>query len=235
MPDSWFCQTSRAWESKLALVLRQPHRAGEKLCVDDAGQGLPISNRHSGEVHEAVLFVAVLGASSSTYAEATWPQSLPDWIGSHVRPWAALGGGPESVVPDTLKAAGPRAHRSAPMLQRPATARAPHDGCAVLPARAAKPRAHAKVAVGGQVVDRGRLARLRPHTCCALAAGTAALAPRLSPLPARPVKPWPGSRPALLETLDRPPLPPLPAQPSAEAEGKLARVQSLCGAQRYVL
>ena len=114
---SWFCQTYRAWASKLDLVMRQTHRAGEKLFVDYAGQGIPVVNRHSGEVHEAVIFVAVLGASSYTYAEATWTQSLPDWIGSHVRTFAALGGVPEIVVPDNLKAAVTRAHRYEPETQ----------------------------------------------------------------------------------------------------------------------
>lgn len=66
LQSSWFCQTSRAWESKLDLGMRQTHRAGEKLFVDDAGPGITIINRHSGEVHEAVIVVAVLGASSYT-------------------------------------------------------------------------------------------------------------------------------------------------------------------------
>src|SRR5262249_61460287 len=89
----------RAWARQLDLVMRQPHRAGEKLFVDYAGQSIPVVNRHSGEVHEAAIFVAVLGASNYTYAEATWTQSLPDWIGSHVRTFAALGGGPGHLVP----------------------------------------------------------------------------------------------------------------------------------------
>src|SRR5437867_5590302 len=94
--------------------MRQSHRAGEKLFVDYAGQGIPVVNPHSGEVHEVAIFVAVLGASNYTYAEATWTQSLPDWIGSHVRTFAALGGLPEIVVPDHLKAAVTRAHRVHP-------------------------------------------------------------------------------------------------------------------------
>ena len=98
MQDSWFCHTYKAWASQLDLVMRQTHRAGEKRCVDYAGQGIPIVNPHSGEVHEAAIVVAVLGASNYTYAEATWSQSLPDWIGSHVRTLAALGEVPESVV-----------------------------------------------------------------------------------------------------------------------------------------
>jgi transposase len=92
---SWCCHAYRAWASKLNLVMRQSHRAGEQLFVDSAGQGLPIVNAQTGEVHEAALFIAVLGASNYTYGEATWTQSLPDWIGSHVRTFAALGGVPE--------------------------------------------------------------------------------------------------------------------------------------------
>lgn len=98
--------------------MRQSHRAGEKLFVDYAGQTLPIVNHHSGEVHEAHVCIAVLGASNSTYVEATWTQSLPDWIGSHVRAWAALGGVPEIVVPDNLKAAVTKAHRYEPEINR---------------------------------------------------------------------------------------------------------------------
>src|SRR2546430_12402752 len=115
---SWFCQAYRAWASKLNLVMRQSHRAGEKLFVDYAGQGIPVVNSHTGEVHEAAIFIAVLGASNYTYAEATWTQSLPDWIGSHVRTFEALGGVPEVVVPDNLKAAVTRAHRYEPELNR---------------------------------------------------------------------------------------------------------------------
>src|SRR4029450_3517148 len=174
---SWFCQSYRAWASKLDLVMRQPHRAGEKLFVDYAGQGIPVVNGHSGEVHEVAIFVAVLGASNYTYAEATWTQSLPDWIGSHVRTFAALGGGPELVVPDNLKAAVIRAHRYAPEINRTYAALAQHYGFAVIPARGAKPRDKAKVEVGVQVVERWILARLRHHTFFSLAEVNAALQP----------------------------------------------------------
>lgn len=221
---SWFCQTYRAWASKLDLVMRQTHHVGEKLFVDYAGQGIPVVNRHSGEVHEAVIFVAVLGASSYTYAEATWTQSLPDWIGSHVRTFVALGGVPEVVVPDNLKAAVTRAHRYEPELNRTYTDLAQHYGFAVIPARTAKPRDKAKVEVGVQVVERWMLARLRHHTFFSLAEVNTALAPLLSTLNARPFKKLLGSRQELFDTLDRPALRPLPAQPYEYAEWKLARV-----------
>src|SRR5256884_1556381 len=221
---SWFCQAYRAWASKLNLVMRQSHRAGEKLFVDYAGQGIPVVNGRTGEVHEVALFIAVLGASNYTYVEATWTQSLPDWIGSHVRTFAALGGVPDIVVPDNLKAAVIRAHRYEPALNRTYTDLAQHYGFAVIPARAAKPRDKAKVEVGVQVVERWMLARLRHPTFFALAAANAALAPLLATLNARPFKKLPGSRQALFETLDRPALRPLPAQPYEYAEWKLARV-----------
>src|SRR5499426_1654665 len=221
---SWFCHTYRGWASKLDLVMRQTHRAGEKLFVDYAGQSIPVVNRHSGEVHEAAIFVAVLGASNYTYAEATWTQSLPDWIGSHVRTFTAFGGGPEIVVPDNLKAAVIRAHRYEPEINRTYAALAQHYGFAIIPARAAKPRDKAKVEVGVQVVERWMLARLRHHTFFSLAEVNTALTPLLLTLNARPFKKLPGSRQQLFEALDRPALHPLPAQLYEYAEWKLVRV-----------
>ncbi len=224
MQYSWFCHTYRAWANKLDLVMRQSHRAGEKLFVDYAGQSIPIVNGHSGEVHEVAIFVAVLGASNYTYAEATWSQSLPDWIGSHVRTFAALGGVPEIVVPDNLKAAVTRAHRYEPEINRTYADLAYHYGFAVIPARAAKPRDKAKVEVGGQIVERWMLARLRHHTFFSLVEVNAALAPLLLALNARPFKKLPGSRQALFDALERPALRPLPVQSYEYAEWKLARV-----------
>jgi transposase len=224
MQYSWFCHTYRGWASKLDLVMRQTHRAGEKLFVDYAGQSISVVNRHSGEVHEAAIFVAVLGASNYTYAEATWTQSLPDWIGSHVRTFAALGGVPDIVVPDNLKAAVTHAHRYEPELNRTYADLARHYGFAVIPARAAKPRDKAKVEVGVQVVERWLLARLRHHTFFSLAEVNTALQSLLPALNARPFKKLPGSRQELFTSLDRPALRPLPPQPYEYAEWKLARV-----------
>ena len=77
------------WEARST---RQSHRAGETLFVDYAGQTMPVVNALTGEVRDAAIFIAVLGASNYTFAEATWSQSLPDWIGSHVRTFTALAG-----------------------------------------------------------------------------------------------------------------------------------------------
>jgi transposase len=187
---------------------------------------MPVVNAQTGEVHAAALCLAVLGASNSTSVEAPWTQRLPDWMGSHGRTFAALGGVPEIVVPDNLKAAVIRAHRYEPERKRTSAALAHHSGIAVLPARAAKPRDKAKGAVGGQVVERWMVARLRHHTFFTRAAVTTPLATLVPTLNARPVQKRPGSRQSLFETLDRPALKPLPAQPYAYAEWKRARVNS---------
>ncbi|MDF1530688.1 MAG: IS21 family transposase, partial [Sedimenticola sp.] len=100
---SWFCDLYRAWSSKLDVSMRQTHKAGEKMFVDYAGQTLPITSPKTGEIEEAQIFVATLGASSYTFAEATWTQSLPDWIGSHTRAFTFFGGVTEILVPDNLK------------------------------------------------------------------------------------------------------------------------------------
>ena len=125
---SSFCEAYRTWAKQLDLVMRQSHRAGEMLFVDYAGQKVPVVDPRSGEVHEASIFIAVLGASNSTFAEATWSQSLPDWIGSHVRAFEALGGVPQVLVPDNLKAAVSRSHRYEPALNRTYEALAQHYG-----------------------------------------------------------------------------------------------------------
>jgi transposase len=100
---SRFCDLYREWCGKLATSMRQINKAGEKMFVDYAGHTLPIVDRSTGEIRAAQIFVAVLGASSYTFAEATWSQALADWIGSHTRALRFFGGVPQIIVPDNLK------------------------------------------------------------------------------------------------------------------------------------
>ena len=221
---SSFCEAYRTWAKQLDLVMRQSHRAGETLFVDYAGQKVPVVDPRSGEVHDASIFIAVLGASNYTFAEATWSQSLPDWIGSHVRAFEALGGVPQVLVPDNLKAAVSRSHRYEPELNRTYEALAQHYGVAVVPARAARPRDKAKVEVGVQLVERWILARLRHHTFFSLPELNTAIGTLLVDLNHRPFKKLPGCRHSLFASVDRPALRPLPATPYEYAEWKLVRV-----------
>src|SRR5580700_11322614 len=103
---SRFCELYRAFESRLPVTMRQTHAAGERLFVDYAGDGVPVViDRLTGEIRKGQIFVAVLGASSFTYARATWTQTLVDWIDAHVQAFGAIGGAPHLLVPDNTKAA----------------------------------------------------------------------------------------------------------------------------------
>ena len=137
---SRFCEQYREWAGKLDLVMRQEHRAGEKLFIDYAGQTVPVVDPETGEERQAQVFVAVLGASSYTFAEATWTQTLPDWTASHVRAFEFYGGCPELVIPDNLRSGVSGAHRYEPDLNPTYHDLASHYGVAVLPARVRRPR-----------------------------------------------------------------------------------------------
>ena len=123
---SRFTVLFRRWRARQPLSMRQHHRVGEKLFVDYCGPTLPVINPDTGEVRDAQVFVAVLGASSYTYVEATWSQSLPDWIGAHVRAFTFFGGLPQIVVPDNLKSAVTKACRYDPDIKASAPAHAPY-------------------------------------------------------------------------------------------------------------
>ena len=217
---SWFCEHYRAWRGKLDVVMRQDHRAGEKLFVDYAGQTVPVVDRMTGEIREAQIFVAVLGASNYTYAEATKTQGLPNWIGSHLRTFAFLDGVPELVVPDNLRAGVTKAHRYEPDANPTYQDMASHYGIAVLPTRVRRPRDKAKVEAGVLVVERWILAVLRHRSFFSLAELNAAIRELLEKLNARPFKKLPGCRRAQFEALDKPALQPLPAEPYVYAEWK---------------
>jgi len=137
---SHFCDLYRKWLGKVDIVMRQDHRAGEKFFIDYAGQTVEIIDRQSGEVKKAQIFVAVLGASNYTFAEATWSQGLSDWIGSHVRALAFIGGCPKVLVPDNLRSGVTKAHRYEPEINPTYQDLARHYGIAIVPARVRKPK-----------------------------------------------------------------------------------------------
>lgn len=221
---SQFCQRYRDWAKHVDAVMRQHHRAGEKLFVDYAGHTVGVVDRETGEVREAQVFVAVLGASSYTFAEATWTQSLSDWTGSHVRALQFFGGAPQIVVPDNLRSAVTTPHLYEPELNRTYLDLADHYGMAVIPARVRKPRDKAKAEVGVQLVERWILAALRNRVFFALSELNAAIAELLERLNKRPFRKLPGCRREAFETLDKPALQPLPATAYEFAEWKKVRV-----------
>jgi transposase len=221
---SWFCQRYRDWLKTRDLVLRQDHRAGEKLFVDHAGGTIPVIGRGTGEVEPAYVFVAVMGASSYTYVEASMHRDLPSWIGAHIRAFEFFQGCPLAVVPDNWKTAVNRACRYMPDVNVTYQEMAAHYGVAVVPARPRKPRDKAKVEAGVQVAGRWLVAALRKRQFFSVGEVNEALAELLPRLNEKPFQKRSGCRRELFATLDRPALRPLPAIPYCIGEWKTIRV-----------
>jgi transposase len=219
-----FVTRYRAWENTLDPVLRQEHRAGEKVFVDYAGHTLAVVDPSTGEIREAQLFVVALGASNFTFAEVTWTQSLPDWIGSHARMYAYFGGVPQLTVPDNLKAGVRRACYYDPDVNPTYLDLARHYGTTILPTRVAAPRDKAKVETAVQICERWILAPLRNHTLVGLSEANREVKRLIEALNDRPFQKLPGTRRSRFEELDRAELAPLPTTVYSYAEWKKARV-----------
>jgi transposase len=221
---SWFCEQYRTWLKTLEVTLRHEHRAGEKLFVDWAGQTVPIQNPTTGEQTPAQIFIACLGASSYTYAEARLSQTLPDWIGAHVKAFAFFGGVPEILVPDNLKAGVKSPCRYEPALNPTYQDLAAHYGIAVIPARPHHPRDKAKVEAAVGFAERFILAALRNRTFFSLAELNQGIAEKLVELNNRKFQKLDTSRRELFEQLDKAALKPLPEHQYEYALWKKATV-----------
>lgn len=221
---SWFCEQYRRWRKTLDVTMRQEHRAGEKLFVDWAGQTMPIQDGRTGEVRQAQIFIACLGASSYTYAEARLSQSLEDWTAAHVNAFAFFFGVPEIVVPDNLKAGVTKACRYEPELNPTYLELARYYGVAIIPARVKRPKDKAKVESAVGFAERFILAALRNRTFFNLAELNAAITEKLTELNNRKFQKLDASRRELFEQLDKPALQRLPAQPWEYAWWKRATV-----------
>lgn len=221
---SRFCDLYREWAHKVDVTMRQHHRAGEKLFVDYAGDRLFVTDRETGQVCPVQLFVAVLGASNYTYAEAHWTQSALDWAGAHMRAFKFFGGVPALLVPDNLKAGVSRACRYEPDLNPTYYEMARHYGTAIVPARVRKPRDKAKAEAGVLLVQRWIVAVLRNRTFHSLNELNTAIRELLDRLNSRPFKKLEGSRLSLFETLEKPALLPLPERRYELATWRKARV-----------
>src|SRR3954452_11797304 len=229
-PDGYrysrFCELYRGWEARLSVTMRQAHRAGEKLFVDYAGDTMPvIVDRLTGETRQAQIFVAVLGASNFLYAEASWTQGLADWIESHNRALAAIGGVPALLVPDNTKVAVIKACLYDPVVNRTYAEMAAHYDTAILPARPRRPRDKAKVEQAVLIVERWLLGRLRHRTFYSLAEVNAAIGELMTYLnEERPIRRLGVTRRQLLEQIDRPALKSLPTEPYEFSEWRTCRV-----------
>ena len=211
---SQFCNLYREWTKTLGVVMRQEHRAGEKLFIDYAGPTIPIYDYLTGEVLvTAQLFVAALGASSYVYAEATATQGLEDFVTSNVHTFEYMDGAAKILVPDNLKSGVKKPNRYEAEITRTYEEMATHYGAAVIPARSYKPRDKAKVEAAVLLCERWIMAKLRNEHFTSLGQLNRRIAQLVEAINDKPFKKLEGSRRTLYEAIDRPALTPLPSSP----------------------
>lgn len=227
-PDGYrysrFCYLYQRWRAKLDVVLRQEHKAGEKMFVDWAGTTIPVYDRHTGQAWQAPLFVAALGASSYTWAEATRDQQMEAWLACHVHAFEHFRGIPALAVPDNTKTGVTRAHRYDPDLNPTYYNFAQHCGFGIVPARPRKPRDKAKVENAVQVAQRWIVAALRHRKFFSLEELNQAIRELLRKLNHRPFRKKEGTRASAWEAVDQPALQPLPREPFDVSQWSRARV-----------
>ncbi|MFO7558525.1 MAG: IS21 family transposase [Desulfobacterales bacterium] len=221
---SYFCELYQHWAKKLDIALRQRHNAGEKLFIDYAGHTVPIKNPETGETTDAQIFIATLGASNYTFAEASCSQSLPHWIKSHIHAFEFFKGVPEILVPDNLKSGITHPSRYEPEINPTYHDMARHYDTAVIPARVRKPKDKAKVENAVKFAETWIMAALRKHTFFSVAELNKAIAQKLVELNNRKFQKLNTTRREMYEKIDRPALKPLPAVQYEYAEWKKARV-----------
>jgi transposase len=216
---SQFAELYRRFEKKLSVVLRQPHRAGEKVFVDFC-DGLSLIDAHTGERIRTQLFVGALGASSYTFAIATLSQELPVWLDCHVRMFEFFSGVSTLTVCDNLRAGVTHPDRYEAELNESYRELATHYSTCVIPTRVRKPRDKGKVEAAVLVAQRWILAVLRHRMFYHIDDLNAAISELLAKLNKRVMRHVKQSRRQLYERLDRPALKPLPARPYEYAEWK---------------
>lgn len=207
---SQFCELYSTWRGTRRLSMRQTHRAGEKLFIDYSGKKPRIVNRDTGEITEVELYVAVLGASNYTFAEATRTQQLGEFCASTVRALDYFGRSPRILVPDQLRSAVSKSDRYDPDINQTFNDLAQHYGMAVIPAPPRKPKAKAKVENGVLIAQRWILARLRNRTFFSLAELNNAIAELLEELNHRRFTKLEGTRYEAFEKIDKPAMRALP-------------------------
>jgi transposase len=219
-----FCVEYQKFANTLAPIMRFNHKAGEHCFVDYAGLTMEWIEPATGEIHHAEIFVGALGASHLIYCEATATQSLPDFLGSHVRMFNYYGGVTEKLIPDNLRTGITKSHRYDPDLNPNYTLLAEHYGVAVLPARVREPTDKSKVEVGVQCVEREIIAPLRHHTFTSLAEINVAIQPLLEKLNHRPMQKIKLSRYQQFIEFEKAALKALPAYQFEYKSHKLAKV-----------
>jgi len=214
----------RRYKQRLNPSMRQTHIAGEKVFVDYSGVTIPIHNQKTCEVDTAQIFVAVLGASGYTYADASLSQKQEDFIYSHVSAYQFFGGVPQVVVPDNLKSAVISNNKKGIVINESYAALARHYSMRVEPARPYKPKDKPKAEQGVQGIQRYILACFRHRKFFSVDELNEAIAPLLDRYNNKVMKHIGKSRTQLFEELELDELQALPANNYVYEQYKRAKV-----------
>ena len=149
------------WKAQVNPTMRMEHKVGDKLYVDFAGDKLKIVDKQTGEIQEVEVFVAILGASQLTYAEALMSQQKEDFIGACEGALLYYGGVPAAIVPDNLKSAVTKSSKYEPVLNDSFADFAQHYSTTILPTRAYRPRDKALVENAVRILYTRIYAKLR--------------------------------------------------------------------------
>ena len=223
---SEYCRLYQGWKKNLKVTMRQHHVAGEKMFVDYAGMTMKIYDSFTGEYRKAQIFVATLGASGYSYAEATFSQNVGDFVNSHLRAFEFFGGTTKQLVPDNLKSAVIKADYYNPKLNSSYEEMAEHYGILINPARVRKPKDKAKVELSVLLVERWILAKLRYYKFFSLNELNSAIKPLVKDLNNKVIKKIGKSRFELFQTTDMLFLNKLPAIDYTVISRKLCNVDN---------
>ena len=208
---SQFCTLYRRWKKKRTLTLRQSHEPGTGF-VDYAGPKVNLIDPVSQSITQVPIFIMSLGLSQHTYVEATQDQSLPNWIGSHVRAFKFFGGIPCLLVPDNTKAGVTQACFYDPDLNQTYAEMATYYGTVIMPTRPYKPRDKGIVENAVLLVERWILACLRNRQFSSLTELNQAIKQLLTEFNTKPFQKQPGSRFEKFQELEASSLKPLPVK-----------------------
>jgi len=194
------------------------------MFVDYAGDKLSYVEGKTGKEIEVETFVAILGGSGLTYAEASMSQEKENWIRSNERAFHYFGGSSSAIVPDNLRSAVTRADRYEPDINPDFAEFAEHYSTVIIPARVREARDKALVENAVRLVYQRIYAPLRNRTFSSLEELNEAIGELLEDHNNKKLRRMPISRRELFERTERTELTPLPPQRFAMKTTKRATV-----------
>ena len=143
--SSQFCYHLNNWLSKGKVTGKLEHKYGEKLFIDFTGKRLEVVDRHTGEIQQVEVFVAILPASQRTFVVACRNQGKKEVVRALSETLSYMEGVPKAIVCDNFKTMVTKSHKYAPKINLTFKDMALHYGCVIDPTRVYSPQDKALV------------------------------------------------------------------------------------------